>query len=265
MGFIETLLGGRESSSSSVLPQAQTTKTAVGRLEELSKGPFPDVPLRGIADLPDQTPIRALARSTATDLAKPREDRELLDLPEVQAIIKVATDAGNLETNRLGRILQASGNLTSTTGRDVLGKSVGDIRARITERLAPLAAQERGFQEADVTRRQNLIPTLERLGFIDEAATQENKQAQLDAIFAQETTESRQIMEFLVPILQSIIQADPGVSSFELPGRAGLVGQVGAISSLASVVGPGISAAFPGGGTQTGGGSPVSRGISPPR
>ena len=142
--------------------------------------------------------------------------------------------------------------MSSTPGRDVLGRAVGDIQARITERLTPFGVQERGFQEADKTRRQNLIPVLERLGFVDEAATQQQKQAQLDAIFAKETGESRQIIEFLLPVLSQIIGADPGSSGFVQEGRPGLVSQVGALSSLASIVGPAIGAVSGGGGSNTG-------------
>lgn len=161
----------------------------------------PEVPLRGVAPVEPMGEEREAARETALDLIKPQD---FFALPEVQGILLEAKESGNLLANRLGRMLQASGNITSTTGRDVLGRAVTDVQKKIAASLAPFAAEDRA-------RRERLIPELERLGLTEELREQGFTQAQLDALFEKETIESRQLQEFTIPLLQSIITMQPDI------------------------------------------------------
>ena len=68
--------------------------------------------------------------------------------PFFGAAAQTALEAGQLETNRVGRGLQLTGNLSSTSGRDVLGRSVAQTQSNILNTLAPFAEAERGRQFA---------------------------------------------------------------------------------------------------------------------
>lgn len=174
----------------------------------------PDVPLREVAPLEPMGEERKVARETALDLIKPQD---FFALPEVQGIILEAREAGNLLTNRLGRMLQASGNITSTSGRDVLGRAVTDVQKRLAASLAPFAAEDRA-------RRERLIPELERLGLTEELRKQGWSQDQLDALFEKETIESRQLQDFTIPLLQSIISLQPDIQPIIKGGGQSTIG-----------------------------------------
>ncbi|KKN73165.1 hypothetical protein LCGC14_0403380 [marine sediment metagenome] len=236
MGFLDKILGGGDDKDPTVrfqtVPQTPGAKKARTRLEELAEGPPPDVPRRGIAAPGPLGEERTLARETAKELAQPVD---IFSLPEVQGIIFEATKRGDLLANRLGRSLQAAGTLTSTPGRDVLGRAVTDVEKSITASLAPFASEERA-------RRRSLIPVLEGLGLTEELRAQGFSQDELDALFQQETTESQQLQTFTIPLLQSIIGQQPGVLPIisgggagptSLEGFSGIIGQL-----LTSISGP---------------------------
>ncbi len=226
MGFLSDIIGGGGDSPDinfATLPQSEEAIEARRRLAELAAGPPPDVPRRGIAPLPARTAERDLARTTATELAQPID---IFSLPEVQGIIQRVTQSGDLLANRLGRALQASGNITSTSGRDVLGRAVSDVQGTLAASLAPFASEER-------RRRAGLIPVLERLGLTDELRQMGFTQAELDALFQQETTESQQLQTFTIPLLRSLISDQPGIQPF-ITGGAGQ----GTFESLSGIIGP---------------------------
>ncbi len=183
------------------LPQSKEATESRKRLAELAFGEPPDVPRQQIAPLPPRTEERTLARETAKELAQPQD---FMSLPEVQGIIQEARVTGDLLANRLSRMLQASGNLTSTTGRDVLGRAVTDVQKSLASTLAPFASEER-------QRRTNLIPMLESLGLTEEERKRGVTQAEKDALFQQQFTESQQLQTFTIPLLKSIIELQPGV------------------------------------------------------
>ncbi len=215
-----------KSSSISTLPQTSEATAARKRLSEISEDPFPTVPLRGVAKPGELGPERTLARKTATDFATPTD---ISQLPEVQGIIQEATERGNLLANRLGRILQKSGNLTSTAGRDELGRAVTSVQKNLASSLAPFAESERN-------RRFGSISILEQLGLTEEVRDQGFRQAQFDTQFTQESTESRQTQDFLIPLLRDIIGLQPG--AVINPREPGLLEQLaplaGAAASFAS-------------------------------
>lgn len=226
------------------VPETEEAKKARARLFEISEGEPPEVPLRGVAPLEEIGEERKAARETALDLIKPQD---FFALPEVQGIISEARETGNLLTNRLGRMLQASGSLTSTPGRDVLGRAVTDVQKRLSASLAPFAAEER-------LRRERLIPELERLGLTEELRKQGYTQAELDALFQKETIESGQLANFTIPLLQSIISLQPDIQPI-VRGQ-----QPSTFSQLAPVIGDALTAILNRGSTKTPTGTPVFEG-----
>ncbi len=237
MGFLDKIFGGGSDPKVGFqeIPQTEEAKRARTRLSKLSEGEPPAVPRRGIAPLPEMTEERQLARTTAKELIQPQD---FLSLPEVQGIIQEARETGDLLTNRLGRGLQAAGAFTSTPGRDVLGRAVTNVQKSLASSLAPFAAEER-------RRRTGLIPVLEGLGLTEEERARGVTQAEKDALFQQETTESQQLQTFTIPLLQSIIGLQPGVLPIVSGGGAGPTG----FESLLGIIGPLLtSAIFSGGG-----------------
>ena len=228
--------GGSSGVKMQEVPETEEVKKARKRLAEMAAGPVPEIPQRGVAPLPEMTEERKLARTTAKEMIQPQD---IFSLPEVQGIIMEAKQSGNLLANRISRALQASGNLTSTTGRGVLGRTVTEIQKSLAASLAPFAMEERG-------RRQSMIPILESLGLTEEERGRGVTQAQFDAIYEREATEAQLPMTFTAPLLQSIIGSQPSV----LPIIQGQ--HPSAISQYAPLIGPLLSAAMTSGGKSGG-------------
>jgi len=216
------------------VPETEETKKARKRLYEMGTGPVPEIPKRGVAPLPEMGEERQLARTTAKELVQPQD---IFSLPEVQGIIQEANVAGNLLTNRLGRALQASGNLTSTSGRDVLGRAVTEVQKSLASSLAPFAMEDRA-------RRTSMIPVLESLGLTEEERGRGITQAELDALFEQLSTQTYFPYTTQAPMLESVIGNQPAVQPI-IQGQ-----QPSAISQMSPLIGPLLSAAITGGGSQ---------------
>lgn len=251
MGFLDSIFGEEDEVQFRGIPQSEGAKKARTKIEDIAFGELPTVPLRGIAQLPERTEERDLAREQAKKSLIPQEQGDFLQLPEVQGIIQEVTREGNLLANRLGRSLQASGNITSTPGRDVLGRAVTDVQKSLSASLAPFASEQRSRAANERQRIQNLIPLLESLGLTEEAQKQQVRQSELDALFQKESIESNQIQNFLIPILRSIIGDQPGQLPVIEPGRMGIIEQVGQVAGLVS----GFSG-FNKGNTNSSGGAP---------
>lgn len=226
VGVSKALGGGGGGASVTSLPETSEAEEARKRLLDLAKGKPPAVPRREIAPLAPITEERKLARTTAKELIQPQD---IFSLPEVQGIIQEVTERGNLLANRLGRALQSAGAFTTTPGRDILGRAVTDVQKNLAASIAPFAAEERA-------RRTSLIPVLEGLGLTEELRKQGFTQAELDALFQQETTEAQQLQTFTIPLLQSIIGLQPGAV---IGGQ-----QPSAISQLAPLIGPLLTASL---------------------
>ena len=250
MGFLKDVFGGGDDPKLkfTTLPQTKEATESRKRLFELATGEPPDVPRQQIAPLPERTEERTLARTTAKELIQPTD---FMSLPEVQGIIQEARVTGDLLANRLSRMLQASGNLTSTTGRDVLGRAVTDVQKSLASSLAPFASEER-------QRRTNLIPMLESLGLTEELQKQGFTQDELNALFQQEFTESKQLETFTIPLLKSIIGLQPGIQpTIEKEGlsTASSIGKATLPTLLQAI----LSGALSGGG----GGMPTAGTVTP--
>lgn len=224
-------LGGDDSSKSNIgfanIPPTSQAQVARAKLFELAKGPPPDVPVRRIAAPGPLGEERVLARETAKELAQPVD---IFSLPEVQGIIQETVQQGNLLANRLGRGLQTVGAFTTTPGRDILGRATTEVQKSLAASLAPFAESERA-------RRRGLIPELERLGLTEELRRQGFTQAELDALFQQETTRAQQLQTFTIPLLQSIIGLQPGVLPIISGGGAGPT----SLEGLSTIIGPLLS------------------------
>ncbi len=228
------------------IPQTPGAKKARTKLEEFAFGQPPDVPIQKIAPLTPQTEERKLARTTAKELIQPQD---IFSLPEVQGIILEARQTGDLLGNRLARMLQSAGSLTSTPGRDILGRAVTDVQKSLAASLAPFASGERA-------RRERLIPILENLGLSEEDRERLIQQAEFDAQFQQETTQAGQLESFTIPLLKSIIGLQPGVQPI-IEGR-----QPSSLTELAPLIGPLLSK-FLKGSTPTAKAAPSLRSVHP--
>lgn len=221
------------------VPESPEAIAARKKLWELAQGPPPDVPLRKIAPLPAMTEERKAARATGMELIQPQD---FMELPEVQGIIYEAVTKGDLLANRLSRGLQSAGALTSTGGRDVLGRAVTDVQKNLASSLAPFAMEERG-------RRERMIPMLEALGLTEEERKRVFEQAGMSAEYEQELAESKQLETYTIPLLKAIIGLQPAVQPI-IPSQ-----QPSFLSQISPLLGPVLGAAIMKGGAGAGAGS----------
>jgi hypothetical protein len=213
------------------IPQSAAADEARGALRTIAGREDPVAPTRQIAGTPDLTRGQQLASASAIDLLKPQENIDISQTPEFQAVLKEAIDAGNLLTNRVGRSIQIGGAATSSTGRDVLGRTVSDVQSGITSALAPFAESQRNRAVAERSRIQNLIPQIENIDVARGGRTQETAQAGLDAKFNQELRQ-RQELDARIELLKSIISTQPGFAPTKVSGDPGFIEQAGSIASL---------------------------------
>ena len=106
-----------------------------------------------------------------------------------------------------------------------VSKQLDDAEMRLLEE------EEKG----DKRQRRNLltIPQLEALGLTEEERERLFTQAGFDARFEQETLESRQLQDFTIPLLQSIIGLQPGVVPLITGGQ-----ETTSLESLSGIIGP---------------------------
>jgi len=89
----------------------------------------------------------------ATQLATQKVD---MNSKEVQGIIQEVRKTGDLAINRIGRGLQLQGTLSTTAGRDIIGRSISETENRTAGALSPLFSQMRA-QNLQAT---SLLPSL---------------------------------------------------------------------------------------------------------
>lgn len=93
------------------------------------------------------------AIAVATQIAEQKID---INSPEIQAVIKEVRKSGDEALNRVGRQLQKQGTLSTSQGRDVTGRLIGDIESSTVAALAPLLSDFRS-QRLQAT---SLLPNL---------------------------------------------------------------------------------------------------------
>jgi hypothetical protein len=226
--FFKDLFVGKEDSLKMLpVPQTKEAEEARKLIYQMATSEPPDVPLRQIAGIPEMGEERTLARGTAKEMIS---QQDIFELPEVQGIISNAIKEGNLLANRIGRSLQLGGNTSSTTGRDVLGRTVSDIESNISASLAPFAESERN-------RRANLIPVLESIGLTEEERQRGYSQDVLDAIYQKQLTEMGQSMDYIFPLLASTISLQPGYQPMVKSGSPSIMSQMAGPAVMAMMAG----------------------------
>jgi len=188
------------------LEESPWVKKGRKRLYELGIGDQPAQPLRQIAPMPEVGELaRLLGLSymgqgtpqlrTMAEQETMRQFREPVDplrLPEVRGLMDIIGEQGRLEANRLRRGLQLGGMEASTTGRDVLGRSVTGTQTRMASAVAPYLTEYRRQrtelpERAEYLARAGEGATMAKAGFGAEMSDWERalQQAKLDAMLEQ--------------------------------------------------------------------------------
>ena len=226
-------LGGGDPERAKVqFAQAGETEQASAARAELFATELPELPTRKIAPARELTEGQKTARTAATDILQ----EDFLSAPDVQALIQETIAQGNLLTNRVGRALQASGNITSTPGRDVLGRTVKQIEQSIVARLSPFAESARG-------RKLEAAKLLEGLEISDVERERIIQQAEFDADFAQKLQTVLQPFTLRKPLLESIIGLQPAQQPIITGGGAS-----DPLGGFGDIIGPLLSNILKGGG-----------------
>ena len=207
------VLGGGKTERASVnfarVPETEQEQVVRGQLFDLAQKDLPDVPTRQIAQPGAKTPTATKARESLVG----ELDIDFFDREDVQGIIQEAVQRGDLLANRLARGLQASGNITSTTGRDVLGRAVTDVQKSISASLSPFAERQAG-RKVEVAR------LLEGLELSDSERKRITEQAGFDATFQQQQQERIEPFTLQADLLRSILGEQPAVQPLVTGGGA---------------------------------------------
>lgn len=133
-----------------ITPEKRRATAFIEQLYQKPTPSFPTAPVAGLSDL--QKKAGAMTEEYAgrgvegADYLRSilAESGDITEIPEYKAILSKVFEQGNLMTNRLGRSLQMRGGMPSSTGRNILGRSVEETQAGAVSALAPYAAQEKG-------------------------------------------------------------------------------------------------------------------------
>ena len=154
--------------SSSEKEVLQTPEEAAARKSlaaTLARG-TPNLPTQEIAGLSqDQKTAQAMTRKFAKSEPEGMQhfrdvaggSGNILDNPAYKALFDKVREAGELETNRVGRTLQQRGGTSSSTGANVLGRTVEQGESNLLATLAP-------YQDAMENRRMTAAQSLAQLG-----------------------------------------------------------------------------------------------------
>ena len=231
MGFISDLFSSQDTDVE-FAPETAAAGTARDFLENLILAGSPDFPVQQIADLSE---LEQIAIALATDFANagvPADRQFTIDeltriitgptditqLPEIEALINEVVNEGNLIANRLGRGLRLSGNLSSSGGRDTLGRSVTDTQQALLSGLAPFAAGERGRRLSALDLLENITranqsDVINRIQVAGQAGQvpRQIEQAGFDAEFSAQLQELLFPTTNLLPVAQTILGNEPGL------------------------------------------------------
>ena len=150
--------------------EPESSKEARKKILDIADKPSSGIPLQQIADFsPEEQAAIDMAMEfmrdntgnvtidkaidLATQLATQKVD---MNSKEVQGIIQEVRKTGDLAINRIGRGLQLQGTLSTTAGRDIIGRSISETENRTAASLSPLFSQMRA-QNLQAT---SLLPSL---------------------------------------------------------------------------------------------------------
>jgi len=266
--------------STSEISIYEPDESAASRAELLKRGTeeppnFPQQKVAGMTDLESyiqsmlgdyvkQGPSKT--RQNALDLASKtaNEPYDVMQLPEVQGLMKSITEAGQQEGNRLNRGMQLRGSSQSSKGRDILGRNVTDMQQKMASSISPFleAERQRQFQSiglmSDIENAQvaDLLQKLQtgsNIGALPRQLLQQNLNA--DFSNAMQPIDFRYGTQ--ANILHSIL-SEPQV----LTGQQG--GGASGFSQIAPLIGPAMSLLGPmlSGGLGGGGAGAAGAGMS---
>ncbi len=189
--------------------EPQTSIDARKRIEAASKVSPEGIPLQGIAGLSEleQRAFDVAGQflddtsgeetiNKAIDLATQIVEQDIdLNTTEIQGIIQEVRKSGDLAINRIGRQLQTRGVASTSAGRDIIGRAVGDVERSTAAALSPILADFRRQRLGAASLLPNLVAqkagtTVGRIGVGAAAgeATRDLRQRILDATFQRKTS-----------------------------------------------------------------------------
>lgn len=262
--------------------EAETSLAAKKRVEGIAQISSEGIPLREIAGFTDlENQAFALAQEFLTDATGEITIGRAIDIatqiaespidfstPEIQGVVQEVRKSGDLALNRIGRQLQKTGTLSTTAGRDILGRSISETEKRTAAALSPLVSEFRARRLQATSLLPGLVgakagTTVSRIGTGEAAgAAQRILQQRIeDALFTRaqqrfefETTGRANINALLFEGATPIVKAGG-------PSELSKAASIGAdVASLITPVGAATRAFSgllnPAGGAGTGGGLP---------
>jgi len=139
-------------------------------LWQLMGRPMPEYPTQGVAPMSEaeqmaQGLVKEYAGTAPEGMDVLRQattaSSDLMARPETQALIQTILQQGQQETNRMGRKIQLAGAGRSSTGADVLGRSVEDTQRMVLSTLMPYMLD---YEQSVEGRRLGAATTLANLG-----------------------------------------------------------------------------------------------------
>ena len=236
--------------------EPQTSLDARKRIEAISQISAEGIPLQEIAGFSDlENQAFALAEQflqddtgeitidkaidVATQIAEQRID---LNTTEIQGIIQEVRKSGDLALNRIGRQLQSRGVASTSAGRDITGRAIGDIERSTAAALSPLLANLRQQRLGAANLLPNLVAqrsgqTIGRIGV--GAATGEAQRGLQQRILDAQFTRSGRQFEFETTgranIAALLLQDPTAVIKAAGPSEIGKIANV--TSDIASIGG----------------------------
>ncbi len=229
------------------------------------------IPLRGIAEFSEleQQAIALAGEFLRDDTGEITVDRAIdvavqiaeqkidLNTPEIQGIIQEVRKTGDLALNRIGRQLQATGTLSTTAGRDIIGRSISETELRTAGALQPILADFRSRRLQATSLVPNLVGTKAgitagRIG-VGQAAgeVQRNLRQRIkDAIFARKSAmfefETTGRTDILSTLLVNPIPVVKAGGPSELSKIVGVTKQISSLINPAQQLTGGLSGLFGG-------------------
>ncbi len=153
----------------------------------------------------------------------------VMEIPEYRALLDQVFKQGSLEANRLGRSLQIRGGTSASTGRDMLGRLLGDVQSQALATMAPYA---QGLRNEKLTAAEALNRLGEQsiLNRLNALSTSGGVERQLDQL-RKDAAYNQQMMTTMFPyqqqagLAQTILQNPAQWTVTQKPSTAQIIGQ----------------------------------------